>query len=149
MEIRVESGDITANPSKAIVVNLLQGVKEPGGATGAVDRVLDGAISRLIEDGELQGKHGELTLIHTLGRLPAPRVLVVGLGKAEEFTLDRVRDLAASSARHLRRLHVESFATITHGAGIGGLEAEACGARVHFVDGSIADCGAALRQRSD
>ncbi len=126
MDIRVEAGDIAANPSKAIVVNLLEGVKEPAGATGAVDRALDGALSRLIEDGELQGKHGELTVVHTLGRLPSPRVLVVGLGKAEEFTLDRVRDLAANSARHLRRLRVESFATITHGAGIGGLEPEAC-----------------------
>jgi len=126
VEIRVESGDIVAHPSKAIVVNLFQGVREPGGATGAVDRALDGAISRLIEDGELLGKYGDLTLIHTLGRLPSPRVLVVGLGKPEEFTLDRVRDLAASSARYLRRLRVDSFATITHGAGIAGLEAEAC-----------------------
>lgn len=126
MEVRVESGDIAAYPSKAIVVNLFQGVKEPGGATGAVDRALDGAISRLIEDGEVQGKHGELTLIHTLGRLSSPRVLVVGLGKPEEFTLDRVRDLAANSARYLRRLRVDSFATITHGAGVAGLEPEAC-----------------------
>ena len=126
MEIRVESGDIAAYPSKAIVVNLFQGVKQPGGATGAVDHALDGAVSRLIEDGELQGKYGELTLVHTLGRLPSPRVLVVGLGKSEEFTLDRVRDLAANSARYLRRLRLDSFATITHGAGIAGLEAEAC-----------------------
>ena len=126
MEIRVESGDIAAYPSKAIVVNLLQGVKEPGGATGAVDRALDGAISRLIEDGEIQGKHGELTLVHTLGRLSSPRVLVVGLGKPEEFTLDRVRDVAAGSARYLRRLRVDSFATITHGAGVAGLEPGAC-----------------------
>jgi leucyl aminopeptidase len=126
VEIRVESGDIAAYPSKAIVVNLFQGVKEPGGATGAVDRALDGAISRLIEDGEVQGKHGELTLVHTLGRLPSPRVLVVGLGKTEEFTLDRVRELAASSARYLRRLRADSFATITHGAGVAGLEPGAC-----------------------
>jgi leucyl aminopeptidase len=126
VEIRVESGDIAAYPSRAIVGNLFQGVKEPGGATGAVDRALDGAISRLIEDGELQGKLGELTLLHTLGRLPSPRVLVVGLGKAEEFTLDKVRDLAAGFARYLRRLRVESFATITHGAGIAGLESEDC-----------------------
>ncbi|MEE8559950.1 MAG: threonine synthase, partial [Alphaproteobacteria bacterium] len=29
------------------------------------------------------------------------------------------------------------------------LEAEVCGARVHFVDGNIADCGAALRSRTE
>src|SRR5579859_235193 len=48
VEIRVEQGDILGFGVKAIVVNLLEGVDRPGGATGAVDRALDGAISRLI-----------------------------------------------------------------------------------------------------
>jgi leucyl aminopeptidase len=89
-------------------VNLFQGVTHPGGGTGAVDRALDGAISQLIEDGEISGKEGELTLLHTLGRLPSPRVLVAGLGKAEEFDLTKVRDLtrlgeASSAASFWRR----------------------------------------------
>jgi leucyl aminopeptidase len=126
MEIRVDSGDIASYPSKAIIVNLFEGVNKPGGATGAADRALDGAISQLIADGELKGKHKELSLIHSLGRLPSPRVLIVGLGKQQDFTLDRVRNLAAGAARYLRRLSVDSFATITHGAGLAGLEPEAC-----------------------
>ncbi len=81
MDIRVEAGDITKYPAKAIVVNLFQGVTHPAGGTGAVDRALDDAISQLIEDGEITGKEGELTLIHTLDRLPSPRVLIVGLGR--------------------------------------------------------------------
>ncbi len=126
MDIRVDSGDIASYPSKAIIVNLFEGAGKPGGATGAVDRALDGAISQLIADGELKGKHKELTLVHSLGRLPSPRVLVVGLGKQQDFTLDRVRNLAAGAARYLRRVGVDSFATVVHGAGTGGMEAEAC-----------------------
>ena len=126
MELRVESGDITQFPGKAIIVNLFQGVTQPGGGTGAVDRALGGALSQLIADGEMKGKWGEMTLVHTLGRLPSPRVLVAGLGKAEEFNLNRVRDVAAAAARYLRKAGATSFATIVHGAGIAGLEAEAC-----------------------
>jgi leucyl aminopeptidase len=126
VEIRVDSGDIAGYPSKAIVVNLFEDTKRPGGATGAVDRALDGAISQLIADGELKGKYKELSLIHSLGRLPAARVLVAGLGKQKDFTLDRVRDVAAGAARHLRRVSVDSFATILHGAGAAGLDAAAC-----------------------
>jgi len=51
VEIKVETGDIAGHPAKAIVVNLFEGVKAPGGATGAVDKALDGAISALIAEG--------------------------------------------------------------------------------------------------
>jgi leucyl aminopeptidase len=126
MNISVRTGDIVRQRTKAIVVNLFEGVKKPSGATAVVDRALGGAISQLIEEGEIKGKYGELTLVHTLGRLPSPRVLVVGLGKESEFRLDRVRDLTASALRYLRRLGASSVASIVHGAGVGGLEPRQC-----------------------
>ena len=126
MEIRVERGDIAQHQANAIIVNLFEGITQPGGGTGAVDQALDGAISRVIEDGDCRGKSGELTLIHTLGKIPSPRVLVAGLGKQEKFTLDKIRGIAASAARQLRRRRCETIATITHGAGIAGLDPEAC-----------------------
>lgn len=126
MEIRVEQGDITQVRTKALVVNLFEGVQVPGGATGAVDRALDGAISQLIREGELKGKAGEFALIHTFGRMPATRVIVAGLGKREEFALDKVRALAGNVARYLRRLRIDEYVTITHGAGVAGLDPEAC-----------------------
>ncbi len=126
MQVRVERGDIAQYPASATVINLFEGVTAPGGGTGAVDRALDGAISRVIQDGDCRGKENEFTLIHTLGKIPAPRVLVAGLGKAESFTLDKVRGVAAGAARYLRRHRCETIASITHGAGIAGLDPEAC-----------------------
>lgn len=126
MEIKVVSGDITQQQVGAIIVNLFQGVTSPGGATGAVDKALDGAISKLIEDGEIKGKKGEITLIHTLGKMTPTRVVVAGLGKPEAFTLGGVSDVAAQCARRLRSIGVSSAATIAHGAGIGGLDAGGC-----------------------
>ena len=89
--VRVEQGDITQSDADAIVVNLFEGVKSPGGGTGAVDAALDGAISALIADKEITGKQGETATIHTLGKLPARRVVVAGLGKRERFDTDVVR----------------------------------------------------------
>ncbi len=126
MEFRVESGDITSSTADAIVVNLFEGVTSPGGATGAVDRALDGAISRLIAQGDIRGKSGELTLIHTLGKIPAPRVIVAGLGKQQDFDLDAIRNLSANVVRFLRRPGVKTVATIAHGAGVAGLPGAAC-----------------------
>lgn len=126
MEIKVERGDLAQHPAKAVVVNLFDGVKSPGGGTGAVDKALDGAISQLIAEGEIKGKRGELTLIHTLGKLPTPRVLVAGLGKQADFRLETVRNVTGAALRRLRNAGASTVATIVHGAGIAGLDPEEC-----------------------
>ena len=125
MDVRAVVGDIATQEVDAVVVNLFQGVQSPGGGTGAVDKALDGAISGLIADGEIKGKKGELTLIHTLGKISPKRVLVVGLGKQGSLTLEAVGDVAAESARYLRKIGVKRAASIVHGAGTGGLDAGA------------------------
>ena len=124
-KVNVVAGDVTSHKTSAVVVNLFQGVTVPGGATGAVDAALEGAISSLIADGEVKGKLGELTLVHTLGRIPASRVVVVGLGKSHDFDAGVARRVSGDVARFLRRKGVSEFATIAHGAGIGGLDAGA------------------------
>jgi leucyl aminopeptidase len=126
VEIKVESGDITKHAAKAIIVNLFEGVKSPGGGTGAVDKALDGGISSLIADGEIKGKTGEVTLLHSLGKIPSPRVLVAGLGKQDKFGPNVIRDLTGTSLRRARGTGATSVATILHGAGIAGLDAEEC-----------------------
>ena len=125
MKLNVVAGDIAQQDVDAVVVNLFEGVTTPGGATGAVDKAMGGAISALIADGEIKGKSGEMTLIHTLGSITPKRVLVAGLGSADSFTLDGVRSVSAEAARHLNGIGVQSAATIVHGAGIGGLDAQA------------------------
>ena len=124
MEIKAIAGDITQTDSPAVIVNLFEGVETPGGATGAADTALDGAISQLIADGEIRGKKGEVTIIHTLGRMPAARVVVAGLGKADAFTTEVARQVAAGVSRRLRSAGVRSAATVVHGAGVGGLDVQ-------------------------
>lgn len=130
MEIKVVTGDITQHSVGAIIVNLFEGVRSPAGATGAVDGALDGAITKLIEEGEIRGKRGELTLIHTLDKMTPSRVLVAGLGKEADLDLNVVRAITAESCRRLRRASVSMAATIAHGAGSAGLDPVACGQAV-------------------
>ncbi len=124
MDIKVIHGAIQEQETDLIVVNLFEGVTQPGGATGAVDRALGGAVRDLIAGGDFKGKLDETAVLYPRGAIPARRVLIVGLGKADEFNLDRVRRVSATAARRARDLGARRFATIVHGAGIGGLEAE-------------------------
>ncbi|MDI3281134.1 MAG: leucyl aminopeptidase [Bacillota bacterium] len=121
VEIGVLPAEIQQVEAEAVVVNLFQGVKHPGGATGAVDRALEGAIERLIAAGDFRGQLNETAVLYTGGKIRAPRVILVGLGEAEKFDLEKVRQVSAASARRARELGVRSLATIVHGAGIGNL----------------------------
>jgi len=125
LEIKVIVGDIAQIEADAIVVNLFEGVEQPGGATAAVDKALSGAISSLIGRSEIKGKFGEVSIIHTLGKLPARIVAIAGLGKRQDFNVDKIRGVAGEFCRALRKLNCPKIATILHGAGIGDIELEA------------------------
>ncbi|MCC9077756.1 leucyl aminopeptidase [Litorilinea aerophila] len=123
IQLQVVQGNIVQQEADCIVVNLFAGVTEPAGATGALDRALDGAIRRLIQSGDFSGEAGTTATLYTSGQIPAPRVLVVGLGPQERFDLHAARKAAATAARALGRMKgVRRFATVVHGGGAGGLE---------------------------
>lgn len=122
MDVRVAVGDIAAWKDEAIVVNLFEGVAKPGGATGAVDKALGGALSQLIAAGDLKGKFKECFMLPTLGKIPASRVFVLGLGERGKFSRDRIREVSAKACLEARSLRLDSLSTIVHGAGAGGID---------------------------
>lgn len=134
MNIQLKQTDITEVAADLVIVNLFQGVTAPGGATGAADRALGGAISDVIASGDFTGKSGETLVLYTRGALPAPRVLVVGLGESAKFDLAAVRTASATAVRKARDLGAQTVATIVHGAGIGGLDP--AGAAAALVEGA-------------
>lgn len=125
LKVKAAKGDLTTWKGDAIIVNLFKGVTRPGGATGAVDQALGGAITKLIAAGDLTGKLGETVLLYGSGELAAARVVVVGLGKQDEFDLDRVRRATGKAVKALKGTPVKRAATVVHGAGVGGLDARA------------------------
>jgi leucyl aminopeptidase len=121
MKVNVTHGNIGEQKTDAIVLNLFEGVTEPGGATGAIDKALGGAIRDLIAGGDFTGKAKTTAVLYPRNALPAARVVLVGLGKPEGFSLDRVRIASAVAAQKARSVGARRAATIVHGAGVGGL----------------------------
>jgi len=125
MEIKVVIGNIAEIKAGAIVVNFFEETEHLDGDIATVDRALGGAIAELISQGEIKGKLNEITIIHSLGKLPAARVVVVGLGKQAELSQDKICGAVAETCRLLRQKGVDSIATIAQGAGIAGISSEA------------------------
>ncbi|MGB2827105.1 MAG: leucyl aminopeptidase [Dehalococcoidales bacterium] len=118
MEIKVIAGDIAGIDADAILVNHFEGMKSPDGETAAVDRALGGAVSQLIRQGEIKGKPNEITMLHSFGKLPAARVVVVGLGKKSDLSVNKVRGAVAETCRWLRAREISTIATVPQGANI-------------------------------
>jgi leucyl aminopeptidase len=122
LKIKVEVGDIARWEDEVIVVNLFEEVDHPGGATGAVDAALGHQIMAMIGTGDISAKFKDVTVFPTFDKINANRVMVVGLGKREDFSLDRVREVSACAAGKVRDMGLRTFASIVHGAGVGDLD---------------------------
>ena len=125
MQLNTITGDIAEQAADAIILSLFEKTDAPGGETAAIDHRLQGAISSLLSGGDFSGKLRATSVLYPGDALPARRVIVVGLGPAEDFTLDRARHATAAAAVRARELGARSLASILHGAGAGGIETNA------------------------
>ena len=71
------------------------------------DRALGGMISRLKKNGDFRPKLNNTFLLPTYGKLPAQRLLLVGLGKNDEFTLDGVRQVSGTAIKAAKRIGIK------------------------------------------
>ena len=84
MEFSVKSGSPEKQRSACIVV----GVFEPrrlSSVAEQLDRISDGYLSALLRRGDLEGKAGQMLLLHQVPGVLSERVLLVGCGKEREL----------------------------------------------------------------
>ena len=124
MEIKATTDEIASIKVDALILNYFEGQESLEGNMAAIDKALNGAIAQLIEQGDIKGKLNETTLVHSLGKLPASRVVICGLGKQQELNPDKVRGAIAETCRWLRNKGVTTIATVPQGAEINGISSE-------------------------
>ena len=69
----------------------------------SVDAALGGVLADVARSESFEGKTGQSISVHTHGRIPARRVLVIGAGARGEFGSPAVRDIAALAAQAANR----------------------------------------------
>jgi leucyl aminopeptidase len=85
-------------------------------AAQGIDRLLEGRLARLTEDGELRGERGRVALVHADGRVAARRVGGAGVGKGP-LDADSLRTAAAAAARRTKEVGGTSIAWLVEGQG--------------------------------
>src|SRR5271170_5269633 len=105
-----------ANPAEVeteclAVVVLDQGSKDkPEVSVQASNAAIKDVTAEVLASGEVTGKPFESTLLHHPAKLKAKRLLLLGGGKAKNFTASELRKLAGAAVRHLKPKGIRSFA---------------------------------------
>lgn len=93
MEIKV-SQDVKNLPVEVLVINKFEGEKTSQ----------ELANKYVVEKDKFEGKFGQTYLMHTLGQIPADKILVVGFGKKEEFDHNKMREAVAKAVKKLQQI---------------------------------------------
>jgi len=87
-----------------IVAPIFEDDRPPLGIAGLIDWRLNGFLSKAILNGTLRGEKGEHVLLPLASRLPARRLLLIGLGKRGDFLLAEARHIAHRIGKTLKGL---------------------------------------------
>lgn len=101
MKFQVTTREPLQHPCPVLVLGCFE-EKPDEQCLAGLDKLLDGAITRLFQGREFTGTLNSAKVIHTFGRIAAERVLLVGLGKEGDFFPDRMRQAAGTAAKVLR-----------------------------------------------
>ena len=112
MKIDLSTSDPLKHSTPALVIGCFEDGEND--LFTSCNAALDGCLQRLGSTREITGKVNSTRLLDTLGKLPAERLLLVGLGKKSELDDNRLRQAAGNAAQALRASRVASFAMALH-----------------------------------
>jgi len=113
MKMSVSSTSPAEAKADALVCAIVEKPKVLAKPLAALDRALEGMIAAALRSGELTGERNKTVTFHTGGRLPAAKVICVGLGPAEKATLEHLRQAAASAAKTARDQAAKTVALVS------------------------------------
>ncbi|HET9036411.1 MAG TPA: leucyl aminopeptidase [Myxococcaceae bacterium] len=87
----------------------------PNGAVAEVNQALAGQLVRAATEEGFRGKPDQTFVLHTHGRLPAARVVLVGTGPREKTDAEALRQAAGRGVKAAQRLRARSVAMAVPG----------------------------------
>jgi len=109
MHVAVKAGLATTERTDVLVLLHCEDQGPWGQEAASIDKTTGGGLSDLLKSKEFEGKTGDAVLFHTQRKLPAKRVLLVGLGKTTSVGLDTIRQAMGYAVKRVRQTKATSF----------------------------------------
>src|SRR5512133_3291889 len=98
-----------------VLVLFAEEAPRPNGVVAEVNQALAGQLLRAATEEGFRGKPDQTFVLHTHGRLPAARVVLVGTGSKERTDPEVLRQAAGRGVKAAQRLRARSVATAVPG----------------------------------
>lgn len=135
MTVEAKSGLIGAHAGETVVVGLFEGDRLEEGTPPVVDEKLRSFLVDILALEDFTGTKNQVGVLYPHGTAPPTRVILVGLGSRERFSLDVARQAAGTAGRQALKCGVTQFVTTAHGLDIHGFSPGACAQAT--VEGTI------------
>ncbi len=97
LTVKVLLQDIKKIETEALIVGFYENVRPLKGLAGELDWLLCGSLSDLIIKHKLRGELGDIALLTSRGKVPAPKIFLVGLGPRERLSPPSLRSAARTA----------------------------------------------------
>lgn len=98
MEFSIKNGNSEKLRSDCLVVGVYEGKKLSASAE-LLDKAAEKALTQILKGGDLEGKIATTLVLHQLPNIAAQRVMLVGLGKAAEFSEKQYRQAVRAAVK--------------------------------------------------
>ena len=98
-----------------VLILFAEEAPRPNGAVAEVNQALAGQLVRAATEEGFRGKPDQTFVLHTHGRLPAARVVLVGTGPREKTDPETLRQAAGRGVKAAQRLRARSVAMFVPG----------------------------------
>lgn len=119
MKIQVKKGSLAERDTEAAVITHFEGETALEGAAATLDERSGGLLGELIRLGDFTGRTNQIAVLYTRRGFPVKRIVMAGLGKRADFTLERLRGAYAKAAQKIRSLNIAEFSSALLFRGIG------------------------------
>jgi leucyl aminopeptidase len=110
LNISIRTDEVTAVRTPLLVLQHFQDDDEPVGAIAAVDEAMGGLLGRLLSRGDFRGRPEEAMVVYPEDAgFPAERVLLIGIGTREAYSMQTLRKAVGAAVRQAERLRVDDM----------------------------------------
>lgn len=106
MNINIKIGTVEKEPTEVMVFYLYEDVKTLNEPLACCNKALNNIISELLKKKEFIAKLNKTIILPTYGKIPAKRIMLVGLGKKKDVVPDKIRQAAGTTTSTLRDMGI-------------------------------------------
>lgn len=114
--VKTQKADFTNFKTDLLVTGLFSDTEKLDKINAEINKKLNGDIEKLIKLGDFRGKEKTTAILYGNGRIPADRVMIVGLGDRKTTSLDTLRVAAAIAAKKAVAMKQKNLALAIHKA---------------------------------